>query len=731
VTLAAGSYDPFTAQVIQMRLQNIVEEMATTLLHTSGSPVLTEAQDFCSAIFDTIPEHVAFSGYVTAHLGSSLFGVKAIMENYPVDDLHPGDAFIANDPYTGGALHQGDVAIISPLFYRDQWIGWAFTNAHVMDVGGMSPGGWAPVAYDRYGEGLNFCPIRIVSRGEMLRDWQRFIMNNVRLPLLVINDIKSMLAANATAARRLTELIDKYGLETYRHYCEVNKQLAEALVRKRIATIPEGEYHAVDWVEYDGHGEDKLGEVPCRLIVKGDTLTVDFTGAAAQMDGFVNAGPGAIYGGAYSIIGTVLAWDIPINAGVFRAMKIELGPPGTVVNPVVPAPVSCGHMETTGKCGKAFAEALRKACSLSLDPWTREQVAGTGHNCWPGNAWVGLDQYGQYTAFPVFDCGSAGIGAQSTGDGLDVGAFEAQQNNGIPDVETNEGFYPMLYLYRRLHVDSGGPGYWRGGQGLDFAWVPYNGQGLLGTLENACGEMPAHGLLGGYPGATSYFYLSPAFDLAGFIRTRGRMPQPEEVPGYQKLLNHIAGVQLGPRGVFRQITGGGGGIGDPLLRPVSRVEKDLRDGYISPTMAYEAYGVVWDPVRRAVDIARTRERRAAIRHNRLGHAPRHVVTEPDRLQVPLKAIRQADGAWIYACAFCDTALGPISGSWKDRAVARRRELVPTLEAWGLHVQPREAPRADLIEYACPGCATLLSVDVVTEAMERVEDYEQVRMREAG
>ncbi len=715
------AHDPFTAQVIQLRLQSIVEEMAITMLHTSGSPVLTEAQDFSTAIFDTIPEHVAFSGYVTAHLGSSWFGVKSVLENYPADDLRPGDAFITNDPYSGGALHQGDVAILSPLFYGEQYVGWAFTNAHVMDVGGMSPGGWAPVAYDRYGEALNFCPVRIVQNGEMLGDWQRFIMNNVRLPLLVINDIKSMLAANATGQRRISELIEKYGLDTYRRYCRINKQLADNLVKKRIADIPDGDYRAVEWVEYDGHGADLLAEVPCRLTVAGDRLHVDLTGSAQQLDGFVNAGPGAIFGGIYAAIGMILAWDIPKNAGVFRAITVDLGEPGTVVNPVMPAPVSCGHMETTGKVAKAFMEALRKACSLSANPWLIEQAAAAGHNCWPGNAWVGIDQYGAYTAFPVFDCGSAGVGAQSTCDGLDVGAFEMQQNNGIPDVETNEAFYPMLYLYRRIHVDSGGPGYWRGGQGLDFAWIPYNnGQGLLGTMENACGEMPAHGLHGGYPGATSTFYMSTEFDLDGFLKAHRRMPGGEEITGYRQLPNHVAGVPIGGNGVFRQTVGGGGGLGDPLLRPLARVEKDVKDGYISQAMAYGAYGLVWDPEANRADPEASAARRAVIRAERLGQKPARSVQASASYTVPLKLLKQG-GTPVYACNLCGAELSDSSASWKDRTVQRRKDLVDSLQQWNLHVQSR-TPQPQMIEYACPGCGSLLSVDVVTAETDRLEDY---------
>src|SRR5947209_7040990 len=196
-TATDRDFDPVVAEVIGNRLRNIALEMATTLIRTSGSPVLTEAMDFSNAIFDRRLEHVGFSGYVVAHSGSSLEGVRAVVREYD-GDVHPHDAFICNDPYTSGAIHQGDVGIVSPLFWHDELVGWAFSNAHVLDVGGMSPGGWAPVAYDCYGEAIRFPAVRLVSQGKWIRDMERLFVHNVRLPI-VMNDLRSLVAANNAA----------------------------------------------------------------------------------------------------------------------------------------------------------------------------------------------------------------------------------------------------------------------------------------------------------------------------------------------------------------------------------------------------------------------------------------------------------------------------------------------------------------------------------------------------
>src|SRR5919202_2223006 len=206
-----GGFDRVVAEVIGNRLRNSALEMASTLLRTSGSPVLTEAMDFSNAIFDRKLEHVGFSGYVVAHIGSSLEGVRAVARDYG-DDLNQYDHFVCNDPYTSGAIHQGDVGIVTPLFWRDELVGWAFSNAHVLDVGGMSPGGWAPVAWDCYGEALRFPATRIVHRGKFVPEIQRLILNNVRLDL-VLNDVRSLVADNHPAQGHVSDRTDLSRLE--------------------------------------------------------------------------------------------------------------------------------------------------------------------------------------------------------------------------------------------------------------------------------------------------------------------------------------------------------------------------------------------------------------------------------------------------------------------------------------------------------------------------------------
>src|SRR3954452_3812296 len=197
--------------------------MAITLMRTSGSPIVVEAKDFSTCLLDRTPEHLSFAAYVLAHLGSSLVGTQKVSELAAGVDVKPGDGWIVNDPHTAGALHQGDVSVIMPTFYGDEHLGWSFVNMHVLDVGGVGISGFAPGAHDVWQEGLRFPPVKIIENGAINGEWETYIAANVRAPGEVLNDIRSMIAANNTAQRKLQQIVDEYGVERHREFCEINK----------------------------------------------------------------------------------------------------------------------------------------------------------------------------------------------------------------------------------------------------------------------------------------------------------------------------------------------------------------------------------------------------------------------------------------------------------------------------------------------------------------------------
>jgi N-methylhydantoinase B len=714
--MSTPDYDVIAAEVHRKALQNLTDEMAITLVRTSGSPIVTESKDFSTCLMDTKPEHLGFSSYVLFHVGSSLIGTQIISELVADGDLRPGDGWVVNDPHTGGAMHQGDVSIIMPTFYGDAHLGWSFVNMHVMDVGGVGISGYAPGAHDVYQEGLRFPPVRIIRDGAIDSEWENFIAANVRAPGAVLNDIRSMVASNNTAAAKLRQIVDEFGLEKHHEYCEINKDLSEMVLRDRISKMPDGVYEVVDWNEFDGHeGPDRLLEMRLRLEVDGSDLRFTFSGVP-QIDAFVNSTMGPMFGQAMTGLMTMLVYgDLPVNGGLWRPITVELGEPGTIVNSVPPAPVSNAHSEVGMRACKMAKDVLNQAMSLSDDPVLRAHIAGQHQDGFPGNALFGNNQHGGVSVvfYPDNAIGCGG-GAQTIGDGQDAYGLTCTTGGGIPDVENHEGADPVLFLWKRLIANSGGAGQTRGGESLDQAYVIHYSDGMAGPGFNACAQVPPHGVGGGYPAGAGVFYPVRESNVADLL-AQGVMPTMERLEGRtERVRSKLTHLVLARGDVFVATSGGGGGVGDPLLRSPDLVADDVIAGYVTHGHAREIYGVVLGPDDRP-DGQATADRRLEIRRERIGGDPARELTAPPSIGVSLN---RADGAW--SCASCDERLADADGNWRDGSVCRETPIAERYEQLEQVVRERlEPPIVVTREHFCPSCAASLGVDVTTVDLERL------------
>jgi N-methylhydantoinase B len=710
--MSTPDYDVIAAEVHRKALENLTNEMAITLMRTSGSPIVTASKDFSTCLLDTKPEHLGFSAHVLVHIASSLIGTQVIEELVVPGDLRPGDGWIVNDPHGAGAMHQGDVSVIMPTFHGDDHLGWSFVNMHVLDIGGVGISGYAPGARDVYQEGLRFPPVRIIRDGAIDSEWTSFIGANVRMPGPVLNDIRSMIAANNTASRKLSDILDEFGPERHALYCEVNKDLTEEVLRERISRLPDGVYEAVDWAEFDGHdGPDLLLEVRLRLEIEGSDLRLHFSGVP-QMDSFVNSTKGGMWGQTMAaILTTLLYGDVPINGGVWRPITIELGEPGTIVNSLPPGPVSAAHTEVGLRACKLTKELLTQALSLSDDPVLRGRVAGQCADGFPACAVYGLNQHGGHSLmFYPDSCMGAGGGAQSIHDGQDAYGVTNATGAGIPDIENHEAADPVLFLWRRLVPNSGGPGQLRGGQALDQACAIYRSDGMAGPGFNQCAQVPPRGAGGGLPAGAGNFYPVRATNVAALLE-EGTLPTRERLDGETVVVpSKVTHMVLGRGDVFVAVSGGGGGLGDPLLRAPETVAADVRAGYVSAAHAEAVYGVVLD-ADRAVAAAATDARRADIRRERIGREPEQALSAPAG---PGIAVIARDGAW--RCASCDEALGAVEDNWRvTGAVVVEAPIAERYAQMEMQVRDRtEAPRVLLREHFCPSCAACLAVDVAVD-----------------
>lgn len=710
--MSTPDYDVIAAEVHRKAMQNLTNEMAITLVRTSGSPIVTESKDFSTCLMDTIPEHLGFSSYVLFHVGSSLIGAQVIASLVgDGSDLRPGDGWIVNDPHSAGAMHQGDVCVIMPTFYDGEHIGWSFANMHVLDVGGVGISGYAPGAHDVWQEGMRFPPVRIIREGMIDGEWEKYIAANVRAPGPVLNDIRSMIAANNTASRKLAEVVREFGLERHREYCEINKDLSEQVLRDRISRIPDGVYEAVDWNEFDGHeGPDLLLELRLRLEVDGTDLRFNYSGVP-QIDAFVNSTRGPMFGQAMTGMMTTLVYgDLPVNGGLWRPITVELGEEGTIVNAVPPAPVSNAHSEVGMRACKLSKDVLCQALALSEDPVLRGRIGGQCQDGFPGNALFGTNQHGGISVvFYPDNAIGAGGGAQTIVDGQDAYGLTCTTGGGIPDIENHEGADPVLFLWRRLIPNSGGPGQMRGGQALDQAYAVHYGDLMAGPGFNACAQVPPHGVGGGYPASAGTFYPVRETNIAelldkGVLPVRARFEGREE--SVRSKLTHL---RLERDDVFVALSGGGGGLGDPLLRDPEAVARDLAFEYVTVEHAESVYGVLLAEDA-SVDVEKTAARREEIRRQRIGGDPSKELRQPASIGVAL--VREG-GSW--ACGSCGESLADDASNWRAGAVLVERPIAERYAEMGMQVRDRtEAPRVMMREQFCPACAMCLAVDVATD-----------------
>jgi N-methylhydantoinase B len=701
-------YDLIDVEVHQKSLRNIANEMAITLMRTSGSPVVTDAKDFSTCILDAKAEQLAFSGFVTFHISTAVLGVEAVLRHAAIEDIEPGDAFMCNDPHTSGAIHQGDVGIVAPFFHDGEIIGWGYVNEHVLDIGGSAVSGFALGAYDSYSETLAFPGTRIARKGRIDPEWEMFIATNVRMAGTVMNDIRSMIAANNAGQRRLAAMVEQIGVERFEALNGESKRLSEQAVRALISALPDGTYESTDWVEFDARGTEELHEVHTRLLVEGDEMTIQFRGGP-QTETFINGAAPAVIGQAWTTMLAQLMYDIPVNAGIWRPVHFDIGPPGTIINSSAPAPVSMSHIQTGMRINRMLVDVFSQACSLSENPVIAGRVEGAPAQNQTYFTAFGVDRRnGQPTvAFPMSVGMSAGGPAQTVTDGLEVYGAQCMAGCDMPDVEIEETSQPGMILWRRVSPDTGGAGVHRGGLGVSTCLAILHCDRMTGGAYTNTAFVPPHGSAGGYPGGAGWWTLLRDTNIVKLLED-GVYPNEEALTGTpQGGPSQSASLVFSRGDIYHVIHGGGGGVGDPLLRDPDAVREDVRCGYVSAEAAREIYGVALDAAGE-VDAEGTAKQRAAVREARIGHP---ATSEPRANATPFAPLHVDAGRW--SCGICGEDLGAQGENWRERAVSNEQEVSERFAELRLRVRPRVDGGEPVVlrEHFCPACASSLAVDI--------------------
>lgn len=595
-----SSVDPITLEIIQNRLTQIGREAGVAMIRAAASLIAVGSKDLGFNIADHLGRTVVYSVWMPRHGTTLAYMLRSSIERFKEEGIYPDDMIMVNNPYDG-ALHLLDIAIIAPVHYHNELIAWVGCATHHLDMRGMRPG-WCPDATNWYQEGIIFRPIKIVKQGELNEELFDFLMYNVRVPRQQGLDLKAQIAANNVAKEKIVKLVDRYSVDTVKACYEEIIAFSEAKTRKRIRTLPEGRYEAVEYLDYD-----KVYTLRCALIVKGDTLTFDFTGTDPQAQSYVNSALACTVANVHNIVTCLLIPDIPANEGCFRPIDVIV-PEETVLNCKPPAP--CSGASTIGgwKAQALAIDVLSKALARSPDWWRANAGWGSG---WVNLTLSGLDQYGRPGVFIAMGTNQGG-GARATKDGFDVSNPAGSTNSSIPNIEDNEQRYPCLYLKRSLSIDSGGAGQYRGGLSSEMVITLHDVSKLDCFSGYVGGKVPASGFAHGLPGATSSVVLKRHTNVKELLKSR--VPDIEEIEGEEIELPQVSEpFVIGSNDCLYARSQGGGGYGDPLERTPEMVQKDVIEGYCSIKEAESKYKVVILPESLDIDSEATQKLRRKVK----------------------------------------------------------------------------------------------------------------------
>ncbi len=572
--------DPITIEIVQNRLAQISREAGIAVQHTAGSSVVVEAKDLGFNIADNKGRTIIYSVWMPRHGTTLGHIIRSVMRRYDLADIHPGDMVMVNNPYDG-ALHLLDIAVVAPVFYKNQLVAWTGCATHHVDIGAVTPG-FSPTARDWFQEGIKFPPVKIVEEGKMRQDLFDMFLLNVRTPLLQGLDLKAQIASNNVAGRKIEELVDGYGVSTIFACYDAMLDFSETKARSRIEALPKGSFEVADCIDFDRHYA-----VKCRLTVDDAGLTFDFTGTEEQSSTFFNCAFPCTEASVHNIVLCMLFSDIPANEGCLRPIKV-IAPEGTIFNCKVPAPCSGASVTSSWKVQNLTISVLSKALADSAE---RDRVV-SGWGCGPTiPQFSGVGRNGKYFSVMLVDSVMQGSGARATKDGVDAGASVAgSTNSSMANVETIEQRFPLLYLQRGYVTDSEGAGKFRGGLGGEFAVVPYETDRVETTVFYLGKDVVPQGMWGGHPGSSAMIKVKRKSDI--WQASRNVSASYQNLKGKEEVVGtHSDQIYLGRGDVFYARTQGGAGLGDPQQRDKSLVARDLKRGLISSGKARDVYGL--------------------------------------------------------------------------------------------------------------------------------------------
>jgi 5-oxoprolinase (ATP-hydrolysing) len=508
------SADPVMLEIFNNLFMSIAEQMGAVLANTAYSVNIKERLDFSCAVFDKNGGLVANAPHIPVHLGSMGESVKTVIREHGAR-MSPGDVSVLNAPYNGGT-HLPDVTLITPVFDKagNEVLFFVASRGHHADIGGITPGSMPPGSTSVEEEGVLIDNFLMVEKGWFREKEMRDLLASgpypARNPDQNIADLMAQVAANEKGVSELNRIAVHFGLEEVQAYMSHVQDNAEESVRRVLDVLKNGSFT----YEMDSGAEIK---VTISIDKKARHASVDFSGTSPQQKTNFNAPSAVTRSAVLYVFRTLIDDDIPLNEGCLRPIDIIV-PEGCLLNPVFPAAVVAGNVETS----QAVVDTLYGALQIMA------ASQGTMNNLTFGN-----ERHQYYETI----CGGTGAGPNF--DGTDA-VHSHMTNSRLTDPEVLEWRFPVLLEDFSIRQGSGGKGKHKGGDGvvrrLRFL------EAMTAGIVSGHRRIAPYGLAGGDGGACGKNMV-------------------ERVDGSKVALAETGQVDVTPGDVFIIETPGGGGFG--------------------------------------------------------------------------------------------------------------------------------------------------------------------------
>lgn len=552
--MTATAYDPITLEIIQNSLQATADEMFAAMRKTAMSSIIYEVLDMGTGILDAKGQLASSGAGIPGFIGVLDKSVKVLIAKFgKPGDIEPGDVFITNDPYYGGVTHLNDLVVAMPVFVGDRLIAWTANIAHNSDVGGKSPGSLSADAREIFQEGLRLPAIKMISKGQAIAGIFDIITVNSRMPDFIEGDLWAAIASVRIGARRLADLAEKYGVETFDAAMAGFMDFGEEISLAALAGLPHGTFELAE--EQD---DGRFFNV--RITISDTEFVVDLRDNPEQSDGPTNAGHDDTMVSTQVIFKALTSPEAPANEGSFRPLRL-LTREGTVFHAREPAAVGFYY-----EVGIRVTDLIWRC----LAPHIPDRLPA-GHFASIAGTFIGgihPDTGRQYTIIEP-QVGGWGAAAGRDGNSAIFSAVHGETFN-CP-AEISEARNGLTIDRMEINCDGGGEGEFIGGRGIRLDYRIRRDDSFL-TLGYTRSRILPWALDGGREGSANYALI---------LRKDGSSER----------FAYGSGIRVDRDDVIRIVTGAGGGFGDPKKRAPEKVLADVRNGYLGPERAAEIYGV--------------------------------------------------------------------------------------------------------------------------------------------